>query len=161
MISRPQQILLKRAQAQACIDDEEYRQSLEMLSGLPACRSSKDARLTDRHVDNILSYFETIYWNRVSRAELVHQHSPKAVFQKPGYWAGKNPKNNTSRDRYTTSNLASQIQAVEQELMQDHGCGLAYLQAIQNKIVPFESFKYLAALTRTVESKRRKLLQTP
>lgn len=159
MISRAQQILLKRAQAQAGIDDEEYRQALEMVSGQAGCRSSKDPRLADRHVDNLLAYFETIYWNRVDRAELAHVDDPKAVFRQRGYWAGKNPKGNTSRDRYTESETASQVEQLEAELMRDHGCGLRYFQAIQNNIQPFSVVAYRAALERTLKAKRRKVEQ--
>lgn len=51
MITRAQQILLKRAQAQAGLDDADYRDAIEAVSGIPGCRSSKDSRLTDRHID--------------------------------------------------------------------------------------------------------------
>jgi hypothetical protein len=159
MISRPQQILLKRAQAQAGIDDAEYRQALEMVSGIPGCRSSTDERLADRHVDNLLAYFETIYWNRVARAELVHVDDPRAVFRRPGYWANKNPKGNTSRDRHVSADLDGKIEELEGELMRDHGCGLGYFRVIQNNIQPFDKAKYVAALRRTAEAKRRKAAQ--
>ncbi|MBE0541611.1 MAG: hypothetical protein IH623_09510, partial [Verrucomicrobia bacterium] len=47
MLSRAQQILLKRAQREAALDDAEYRDALATVSG---CRSSKDMEFTDRHL---------------------------------------------------------------------------------------------------------------
>ncbi len=156
MISRAQQILLKRAQAQARIEDEEYRQTLELVTGLPGCRSSKDPRLTDRHLDNLLAYIEAIYWRRVHATELVHERDPKAVFQWPGYWAKKNTKEETSRDRYTAEHIDQDIHTTEQDLMANHNCSLQYIAAIQNRINPFDKYTYHAALKRTLEAKRRK-----
>jgi len=70
MLSRPQQILLKRAQAEAALPDPDYRSAIATISGMADCRSSKDPRLTDRHVDNLLSYLEAIHWRQVDAGTL-------------------------------------------------------------------------------------------
>lgn len=67
MLSRPQQILLKRAQRQAGVDDAEYRDTLESLCGV---RSSTDERMGDEHLDVMLSYLEAIYWRTVKSGAL-------------------------------------------------------------------------------------------
>jgi hypothetical protein len=53
---------LKRAQAQAALDDADYREAIATVSGITDCRSSTDARLSDRNVDILMAYFEAIYW---------------------------------------------------------------------------------------------------
>lgn len=153
MISRAQQILLKRAQAEAGIDDVDYREAIETISGVPGCRSSKDPRLTDRHVDNLLAFFEAIHWKEVDAGALQPSCKPAAVFRQRGYWAAKNPMGNTSRDRFGESNIQPAVDAAESELNK-MGYGLAYLCAIQNHIQPFSLAKYLGALNRTLRAKR-------
>src|SRR5438132_837529 len=100
MISRRQQILLKRAQKEAGLDDAEYREIIEQVSGLPGCNSSKDARLSDEHMDKLLSYFEAIFWRRVGLGQLQPPCKPDAVFRQPRFWATKNTRAENSRDRY-------------------------------------------------------------
>jgi len=158
MISRAQQILLKRAQAEAALDDADYRQAISVVSGMSDCRSSTDARLTDRHVDNLLSYFEAIHWRAVDAGALQPSCKPNAVFKQPGYWSAKNPGGNTSRDRFGARNLQPKVTALENELT-ELGFGFSYLLAIQNHIQPFSLAKYLGALTRTVAAKRNKVTQ--
>lgn len=151
MLTRPQQITLKRAQQQAGIADQEYRETLAFLSKLPGCSSSTDPRLTDEHFDILMAYFEAIYWNRQDRP------APGATspFRQKGYWARKNPKGNTSRDRYTDETIGAEIAKLENEL-NSLGFGFRYTQTIQNKIQPFSLFKYKAALERTLQAKRKK-----
>jgi hypothetical protein len=163
MLSRAQQILLKRAQAEAALDDADYRDAIATVSGMADCRSSTDARLTDRHVDNLLSYFEAIFWKKFDATSPLTEtmqavRKANAIFRQRGYWASKNPKNNTSRDRYGETNLQPAVSALEAELA-GLGCGMAYCRAIQNKIVPFSLAKYLGALNRTVKAKRAKANQ--
>lgn len=159
MLTRDQQILLKRAQREAGIDDVEYRQTLEGISALPGCNSSKDARLTDEHLDAFLSYFEAIYWRKVD-TEDWHLHGPcnglADVFKRRGFWAERNRKGNTSRDRYAGQALERERQYLEAELA-ELGFGFKYVSAIQNNIQPFSLFKYVAALRRTVASKRKQV----
>lgn len=163
MLSRDQQILLKRAQREAGIDDAEYRESLATLSGLPGCNSSKDKRLTDEHLDALLAYFEAIFWRKVD-TEDWHLHGPckglADVFKQRGFWSTRNRKGDTSRDRYVNTTLQAEAQALEGELAA-LGFGLGYVRAIQNNIQPFSLVNYLAALRRTVASKRKRAVEQP
>ena len=84
MITHSQQILIHRAQREAGLDDAEYRDALEAVSG---CRSTKDPKMVDRHVDMALSYMEAIYWHRVGAGELPPPGSPNAVFRQPHQWS--------------------------------------------------------------------------
>lgn len=155
MLTRPQQILLKRAQAEAGIADAEYRAALALVSGLPGCNSSKDARLMDEHLDAFLSYFEAIYWRKVD-TEDWHLHGScngiADVFKRRGFWAQRNQRGSTSRDRFVASEYQEAVQHLEQRLA-ELGYGFAYCRAIQNRIVPFNLVKYRAALARTIKSK--------
>ena len=158
MLTRDQIILVKRAQAQAKITDEEYRDAVALISGMPDCRSSKDKRLTDGHLDNLLSYFEAIYWRKVDQTPagatgLQGHLNPRAVFLKRDYWASKNKRGNTSRDRYVTAEKQTEAADLEQEL-HALGFGLSYVQAIQRNIVPFTQVAYVAALKRTLAAKK-------
>jgi hypothetical protein len=155
MLTRGQQILLKRAQQQAALDDVDYRSAIATVSGHEDCRSSTDPRLTDENADNLLSYFEAIHWRKVDSSELQPSCKPLAVFRKRGYWAAKNRKGDNSRDRHATVQAGYQCQALEDELAK-FGCGFGYFQAIQNRIVPFSVVKYRAALERTLRAKQRK-----
>lgn len=155
MITRPQQILLKRAQSEAGLPDEEYRDALELVTALPGCRSSKDARLTDEHVDSLLSYFEAIYWHKVDTNSGELQAGCKrvaAVFRHRGFWASRNRNGNTSRDRYTVREMQREAAWLESRL-QGLGYGVEYLESIQRKIAPFDVRIYVAALRRTLASK--------
>ena len=76
MLSRRQQILLKRAQREAALDDAEYRDALATVSG---CRSSKDPEFTDRHLDVALAYFEAIHWRKADAGLLPPSCKAAAV----------------------------------------------------------------------------------
>lgn len=128
------------------------------MSGMADCRSSTDARLTDAHVDNLLSYFEAILWRKVDAGELQASCKPTAVFRQRGFWASRNRKGNTSRDRHVELECAKQVVALEDEL-HALGFGFSYLTAIQNHIQPWSVVNYLAALKRTLASKKKKLTQ--
>ncbi len=161
-LSRAQQILLKRAQQEAGISDFDYRGAIETVSGMPGCLSSTDARLTDRHCDLLLAFFEAIHWRAVDGRTLQPSCKPNAVFRQRGYWEAKNPRGNTSRDRHAEANLQPQITALENELA-GLGCGLAYCVAIQNRLPRNEDgtlnlTAYLGALSRTVTAKTKKAL---
>lgn len=157
MLTAAQKSLLKRAQREAQLADADYRDAIETVSGLPGCRSSTDARLTDRHLDLLLGYIEAIFWGRVDAKTLQPSGNPTAVFRRRGHWADKNRRGNTSRDRFTQDNLIRQIGEREAALM-DLGCGLSYFQAIQNKQREASGglnlVKYLSALDRTLRFKR-------
>jgi len=162
MLSRPQQILLKRAQREAALDDVEYRDALEAVSG---CRTSKDPRLTDRHLDVALAYLEAIYWRKVDQGELQPACKPDAVFRQRGYWAGKNTRQETSRDRHNGVNVDEGIRALESALQQ-LGYGSAYCATIREKVTdgrtdPHAQHLYRAALERTLKAKQRQLYRQP
>lgn len=157
MISRAQQILVKRAQREAALCDEEYREALELVSG---CRSTIDPRMTDRGVDLVLGYFEAIYWRKVDSQELQPVCRADAVFRQRGYWAQKNSGGQTSRDRFLQASVDGQINALESE-MAGLGFGRKYCSAIRSKVThgrndPDALHRYKAALRRTLESKRKK-----
>jgi hypothetical protein len=156
MITRAQQILLKRAQHQAGLVDADYREAIATVSGMQDCISSTDARLTDEHLDNLLSYFEAIHWRKVDAGELQPSCKPDAVFRQRGFWAGRNRRGNTSRDRHHVVALGHEIQKLQEQLM-GLGCSLAYFQAIEQRMQPFSLVNYKAALARTLAAKRRKL----
>jgi hypothetical protein len=156
-LSRAQQILLKRAQAEAGIADADYRAAIATVSAIPNATSSKDPRLTDAHLDAILAYFEAIHWQAVDAGTLRPSTKPVRVFRARSFWAGRNARGNTSRDRYTEAQLADQIAAVEFEFMQ-LGFDENYLAAIRRNIRPYADWKYLGALTRTLKTKQAKSL---
>lgn len=157
-MSRGQQILLKRAQREAGLDDFEYREALAITAG---CRSSTDPKMTDRGVDLALAYFEAIYWRKVDAGELQPSGRPDAVFRQRSYWAAKNCQGTNSRERYTRSNSTGTVQELEHELEQ-LGYGRGYLAAIRAKAAagrtgPAAEFAYASAIRRTLAAKRRKL----
>lgn len=167
MLSRAQIILLQRAKHQAALDDVEYRDAIETVSASPGCRSSKDKRLSDRHLDNLMSYFEAIYWRKVDglnqsviqRCAGIHD-----VFRagNRNFWSSRNSKGNTSRDRFAADAAQSEVDALETELTR-LGCCLPYLRSIQNRMrsggKEFNLVKYAGALKRTLSAKQRKIEQ--
>lgn len=154
MLTRRQQILIKRAQQAAALSDEEYRDAVALVSGMPDCRSSKDARLTDGQVDNLLAYFEAIHWRKVDSGAVQPSCKPDAVFRQRDYWATKNIHGNTSRDRYADNSHQAAVTDLENQ-MHALGFGMGYLRAIQNRIQPFSLAKYAAALKRTLAYKQK------
>lgn len=158
MLSRSQQILLKRAQREAGIDDAEYREALKLIAG---CGSSTDLRMTDRHLDLALAYFEAIHWRRVDAGELQPSCKPDAVFKQRGYWEGKNPSQVTSRDRYAASAISQEIARLEAAIA-SHGLGAGYCATIRRNVTQGREDAhalhcYKAALQRTLNAKERKI----
>jgi hypothetical protein len=154
MLSRPQQILLKRAQREAGLSDDDYRDALQMIAD---CRSSKSAALTDRHLDKLLAYFEAIHWRGVDAGTLQPSGSAAAVFRQRGFWAAKNPAMETSRDRFNGRSQAGDIAALEAELGR-LGFGEGYCAAIRANVCKGRSdaralHLYQAALERTLKAK--------
>jgi hypothetical protein len=150
MLSRPQQILLKRAQKECGLSDVDYRDCIAAVSGFSDCRSSKDPRLTDAHVDGLMSYFEAIFWRTHPP---TFQPSNQAIFRSPNFWSHRNRRGNTSRDRYVSQDLAAEIAAAEKALA-DLGFGAFYVAAIRNNVGPSGDRHYLAALHRTLKAKQ-------
>lgn len=153
MLTNEQKGLLKQAQAQAQIRDDEYRDTLSTLTGWANCTSSTDPRLTDGHLDRFLAFFEAIYWRGVEQGTHPAPHRPGQIFAQRGYWANKNKGGHTSRDRFTATELQTRTQAAEAAL-QRHGKNLAYLNAIQAKTGP--GWNYCHAIERTLAALRRK-----
>lgn len=165
MLSRSQIILLKRAQREAAIDDAEYRDSVEMVSGIPGCRSGKDSRLTDEILDKLLSYFEAIYWRKFDRSELLAQAACKAdaVFRQRRYWAEKNTRAVNSRDRFSSGSATDEITDLEAQLAA-LGFGRGYCGSIRKSVTHGANdaaslFKYRAALKRTLKAKKESNLR--
>jgi len=155
MLSNPQKALLKRAQRQAGLNDDDYREALELISG---CNSSTDPRMGDEHLDALLAYLEAIYWRSVDSGALQPPKSDREPFVKPGFWAERNNRGSTSRDRYSRSSLVSVIQSLEAELA-GLGFGEGYCAAIKKRVIQgAETLRslhaYRAALERTISSKR-------
>jgi len=170
MLTNEQKSLLKRAQRQAELSDDEYREALQLLAGV---RSSRDPRMGDRHLDKLTGYFEAIYWRKVDQGTCLNPSALVAKgwkrqwlpFLAPGYWAAKNNPQETSRDRYVKYNLAGQVTALENELYQ-MGFNTAYCAAIRVKVTggrggAQDVLRYKAALEKTVQSKRNKLENQP
>lgn len=157
MLTRPQQILLKRAQREAGLDDKDYRDALETVSGF---RSSTDPGMTDRHLDVVLAYFEAIHWSAVDHGQLQPSCRPDAVFRQRGYWARKNTRQETSRDRYTGSNLSRDIAELEAALCNlgfgGNYCAMIRAKATQGCTGARADHSYKAALERTLRSKQNR-----
>lgn len=155
-LTRPQQILLKQAQAQCGLSDEEYRHAIEVVTQLPQCRSSTDSRLTDRHCDLLMGFFESIYWRGVDAlsSALRPPSSGKGPFRERGYWSTKNPKGNSSRDRFAATELDVEITRLETRL-QDFGKGPAYCASIARNCGGRTSRAYRAALEKSIASLQR------
>jgi hypothetical protein len=155
MLSNPQKSLLKRAQRQADLPDDEYREALQIIAGVT---SSTDPALGDDNLDQLMAYFEAIYWHKVDNGELPPPHIANAVFQRRHFWSQRNTATNTSRDRYVAAQLARDIHEAEAEL-KSLGYGASYLFSIQSKIRSRRH--YLVALRRTIASKRHQPADCP
>ena len=158
MLSNAQKGLLKRAQAEAGLDDADYRLALATVSGFADCHSSTDPRLADAHLDSLLSYFEAIHWQSVYAGLLSPSKGRNPVFRARGFWATRNRRGNTSRDRYTETDLTVHIRAAEADLAA-LGFNAGYCHAIRRNIPSGDDWKYLAALNRTLKSKQAKVEQ--
>jgi hypothetical protein len=156
MLSNLQKSLLKRAQRETGLSDDDYRDALEMIAG---CRSSTSPALTDRHLDKLLGYFEAIHWRAVDAGTLQPSCSTNAVFRQRGYWADKNTNQETSRDRFNESNLGGEIASFERQLA-DLGCGGGYCWTIRRTVTKGRDdahalHLYCTALQRTLKAKAR------
>jgi len=147
MLTPSQRGLLKRAQAHALIEDAEYRDHIAMVVGVADCRSSTDRRVGNDHFDRLMALFEAIYWRQADRGEL--SGTPSAVFRSRGYWAGRNTRTSTTRDRFTDRRLGREISEAEDHL-RTLGKGDAYLAAISKSTGA--GWPYLAAMRRTIKA---------
>ncbi len=156
MLSRAQQILLKRAQREAGLSDEDYRDALETVAGV---RSSTAPALTDRYLDKLLAYFEAIHWRAVDAGRLQPSGSVAAVFRQREYWASKNTNTETSRDRHNHLNLGQEIAGLERQLAA-LGYGKLYCDGIRSNTANGRDdahalHLYRTALKRTLNAKAR------
>jgi hypothetical protein len=156
MLSRAQQILLKRAQREAELSDADYRDALSMVAGV---RSSTSPEMTDRHLDKLLGYFEAIHWMAVDSGQLQQSGRPDAVFRQRGYWAAKNSNQETSRDRFNGRNQGAQIADLEAQLA-SLGYSAVYCAAIRRNVCQMRDdaharHQYRAALERTLRAKSK------
>lgn len=157
MLTNPQKALLKRAQRQAELSDEDYRDILQLVTG---CTSSTDPRLGDRHLDVLLSFFEAEYWRKHDEERLQRSCEGNAVFRQARYfWRSRNTNAETSRDRYAKNKVVEQIAALENEFAA-LGYGEDYLGTIRDRVTHgAENIRalhaYAAALTHTVSTKRK------
>jgi hypothetical protein len=150
MLSNDQKAIIKRAQRECLIDDDEYRDILHTELGF-GVRSSTDPRLGDRHFDRILAYFEAIYWRKITEGQA--QRVPNSVFSRPGYWASKNTVKSNSRERYAQRGLQAEIARLETQLYHV-GVHPNYLNGIARK-TGHGTWNYKAALARTLAAKMR------
>ncbi len=157
MLSNAQKSLLKQAQRQAGIDDAEYRDTLQLLTG---CQSSTDPDFSNSDLDKVLAYFEAVYRRQVDTGRLPAPSGHKAVLSKEGFWAARNRRGNTSRDRHGYAGLTAELEALEHDLG-ELGYGPGYCAAIKQKVTHGRADRQAlqhdrAALVRTLNSKRKK-----
>lgn len=156
MLTNPQKAILKRAQREAGLSDDDYRDALQAVTGY---RTSTAPALTDRHLDKLLAYLEAIMWHGVDAGTLQPSSSATAVFRQRGYWAAKNSNQETSRDRYTHQNLTQEIADLESQLS-ELGFGKLYCEAIRRNATSgrddaHAQHLYRTALKRTLKAKSK------
>ena len=134
------------------------------LKRQPACCNQRhhfgSPVFTDRHLDEVLSYFEAIHWRTVDAGKLQPSCSATAVFPRRGYWASKNTRQETSRDRFNGVNLNAEIAALEGKLAA-LGFDSRYCAGIRSNVTKGRDdahalHLYRAALTRTLNAKARR-----
>jgi hypothetical protein len=158
MLTNPQKSLLKTAQRWANLPDPEYRDAIELVGG-PGVRSSTDPKLDNRHLDKLMAYLEAIYWHKVDAGTIQQSFSAKNPLRNRGFWADRNTKGSTTRDRYNTAELAAEIMDLEGQLLQ-LGNHPNYLDAIRTKVMNGRHdgqalWHYKSALQRTLSAKQR------
>lgn len=147
MLTNQQKSLIKRAQRQAHIPDDEYREVLETVTGV---RSSTDPTIGDDHLDVLMGYMEAIYWAKVDAGLVAHAPDSHSPFQRRGYWKAKNPRGNTSRQRFSSRRLQGEIADLEAEL-EELGYGHNYCAGIAGKCHN-NPLHYRSAMRRTLRS---------
>lgn len=163
MLTNLQKSLIKRAQREAGLTDEDYRDALEASAGV---RSTTDPRITNRGVDIFLSYVEAIHARKVAAGELQPSSRPDAIFKTPGFWRARNPSGNTTRDRFNGRGLADQVAELEARI-RALGFDERYTAAIRSKVThglndDRSLYTYCAALRRTLAAKSKNLgVETP
>jgi hypothetical protein len=160
MLSADQKKLIKMAQRDLGLPDDEYRETLRSFFGVESCTAPE---LGDEHLDKLLKFWEAVYWREVDRQRGGEGHTsasalpitfPSRVFSTKGFWQARNQPGNTSRDRYIQLGIEAEIGAAELQLRR-FGLPPSYCHAIRAKIK--NPYQYLAALKRTIAAKQKKL----
>jgi len=149
-LTNAQKVLLHRAKREARIEDEDYRAAIASVMQREDCRSSKDRRLTDEHLDRLMAWFEFYHWHGVDEERWEARTDSRAVFRRRGYWREKNRAGTTSRDRYNARGLQAECNRLE-GLLQRAGKGADYCETIRRKTGG--GWNYAAALRRTARAK--------
>ena len=162
MLTNPQKSLLKRAQREAGLSDDDYRDALQMIA---ECRSSTAPALTDRHLDKLLGYFEAIHWHAVDAGQLQPSCKTNAVFQQRGFWASRNNNQETSRDRFNGRNQGGEIADLERQLAA-LGYSAGYCAVIKRNVCHGQTdaralHLYMGALKRTLKAKAKQAERAP
>ncbi len=149
MLTNPQKSLIKRAQRDCALSDVEYRDVLDTCTN---CRSSKDPRLDDTAFDTIMKYLEAIYWRKIDQSAIADRLSAiglaspartsrsfasirgSKIFSRRNYWANKNTRKSTSRDRYQIDRLQEECETLRDEAARYKPPN--YLATIANKCCP-------------------------
>lgn len=155
MLTNEQKKLLHMAKAEAELDDADYRESLATIAGVS---SSTDPELGNELLDVLLAYFEAICWRKKDAGQLQGTCKPR-IFTVRGFWASRNRRENTSRDRYNHITIQIRIEELEQALA-TLGYGPEYCAAIREKVTRGSEtaqalYHYSIALERTYTSKQR------
>ena len=163
MLTNPQKALLKRAQRQAGIPDAEYREHLHLLAGV---RSSTDPKMSNEHFDLLMPLFEAFYWCAVdSGTRPAPENFRDPVFAVRGFWAARNTKGNTTRDRFNGEDLRGRIAALENDLAalgrDEFYCGAIRRKVTRGRDDARALQAYCAALARTLKTKTRRETQHP
>ena len=108
-----------------------------------------------RHPERLkgVAYMEAIFWRNVDSGLLQPSGKPNAMFRERGFWASRNCRGSTSRERYTDASLVRQIASVERELW-NLEFGPGYIAGIRERVGSSSNFAYLSALRRTLKAKR-------
>ena len=149
MLSNPQKSLVKRAQRQAAVPEEEYRDMWRMVTGWEDCDTSTDPRLGDVHVDRMMGFLEAIFWRRVQEGALQPASKANAPFLKEGFWKNRNKAQSTSRDRYQKQRITTSIHELETKL-QAAGYPMQKIIAIKRKLRYHDDWAVKSALHRTL-----------
>jgi hypothetical protein len=157
MLSKSQKALIKTAQREAELPDEDYRDLLETVTG---SRTSTDPKLGDRSFDKIMAFLEAVFWRKFDLGQL-QRRSDYPVFQERRYWSKKNTMAETSRERYSKNALTHEIAELERA-MGELGFGENYCGAIRERVDTGRSeiaalYAYRNALRKTLNSKQRRI----
>lgn len=156
MLTPAQKSLVKRAQRQANLDDEQYRDLWRVITGWEDCDTSTDPRIGDRHVDKMMGMLEAIYWLRVDQAQLTHAPGKHSPFLNREYWSRRNKAGQTTRDQYAEKRLAAECNSIALRL-QSAGYPIQKIWGITNKLAGKGPVALKAALSRTLASWTKKM----